>query len=104
MTQDHIILDLVRKEPKNAPQNPCIELWFLLHYKNQTANINNVRCCREMTNRNRTYKKGLIDNKLKEKLISKIEDALKRAKELTEFNNPSSTVYKLIEVLDELKK
>jgi len=84
--------------------NPCIELWFLLHYKNQTANINNVRCCREMTNRNRTYKKGLIDIKLKEKLISKIEDALKRAKGLTEYNNPSSTIYRLIEVLNELKK
>lgn len=84
--------------------NPCIELWFLLHYKNQTANIDNVRCCREMTNRNRTYKKGLIDIKLKEKLISKIEDALKRAKRLTEYNNPSSTVYRLIEVLNDLKK
>lgn len=84
--------------------NPCIELWFLLHYKNQTANINSERCCREMVNRNRVYKKGAIDKKLKEKLTSKIGDAINRAKALTENNNPSSTVYKLIEILDELKK
>ena len=50
--------------------NPCIELWFLLHYKNQTANVNNTYCCKELKNRNRSYKKGLIDRKLKEKLVS----------------------------------
>ncbi len=84
--------------------NPCIELWFLLHYKNQTANTNNGNCCREMKNRNRTYKKGAIDKKLKEKLILKREDAVKRAKALTEYANPSSTLYKLIEILEDLKK
>jgi hypothetical protein len=84
--------------------NPCIELWFLLHYKNQTANINNVKCCREMTNRNKTYKKGVMDSKLVEKLTSKSNDAIKRAKKLNEFNNPSSTVYRLLEKLNELKK
>ncbi|MCH8533881.1 MAG: RloB family protein [Flavobacteriaceae bacterium] len=82
--------------------NPCIELWFLLHYKNQTAHINSAKCCREMANRNRVYKKGIIDNKLKEKLISKKEVAVKRAKELAENNNPSSTVYKFIETLEQL--
>jgi hypothetical protein len=84
--------------------NPCIELWFLLHYKNQTANTNNDKCCKEMNNRNRTYKKGLIDTKLKEKLTGKIDDAIKRAKALTEYANPSTSIYKLIEVLNELKK
>lgn len=84
--------------------NPCLELWFLLHYKNHTANTNSVTCCREMTNRNRTYKKGLIDDRLKAKLISKIDVAIDRAKGLTMHNNPSSTVYKLIEKLEELKK
>jgi len=84
--------------------NPCIEFWFLLHYKNQTANTNNAHCCREMKNRNKIYKKGAIDKKLKERLISKREDAVKRAKALPQYKNPSSTVYKLIEILDNLKK
>ena len=84
--------------------NPCIELWFLLHYKNQTANIDCKKCCNEMKNRNRVYKKGAIDKKLKEKLSSKMKDAIKRAKNLTENDNPSSTMYKFIETLDELKR
>ena len=84
--------------------NPCIELWFLLHYKNQTANINCNVCCREMENRNGVYKKGAIDQRLKEKLTSKREEAVKRAKRLRDSHNPSSTVFKLIEVLNDLKK
>jgi hypothetical protein len=83
--------------------NPCLELWFLLHYKNQNANTTSANCCREMTNRNRTYKKGLINDRLKTKLISKIDVATIRAKGLTQHRNPSSTVYKLIEELEKLK-
>ncbi len=83
--------------------NPSVELWFLLHYKNHTSNTNSDYCCKELKNRNHSYKKGLIDSKLKEKLISKRDDAIRRAKNLKEFNNPCSTVYKLIEILDQLK-
>lgn len=83
--------------------NPCVELWFLLHYKNQTSSTNNAYCSKELINRNKSYKKGLIDNKLKDKLVTKRNDAIKRAKNLTEYDNPSSTVYQLIEILDGLK-
>lgn len=84
--------------------NPSVELWFLLHYKNQTANTSTADCIRELNNRNEGYKKGVIDVKLKEKLISKKVTAVKRAQKLTEFDNPSTTVYKLIEILNNLKK
>jgi len=83
--------------------NPSVELWFLLHYKNQTASTDSAYCCKELKNRNQTYKKGEINNKLKEKLISKKDDATKRAKKLNQFKNPSTTVYKLVEILDKLK-
>ena len=38
---------------KLIASNPCIELWFLLHYKNQTASINGKDCIKELENRNR---------------------------------------------------
>ncbi len=79
--------------------NPSVELWFLLHYKNHTSHTNSAYCCKELKNRNHSYNKGLIDNKLKEKLISKRDYAIKRAKNLKEFENPSTTVYKVIEIL-----
>lgn len=84
--------------------NPCIELWFLLHFKNHKAHNDNAYFCKELKNRNNTYKKGVIDKKLKEKLTTKIDEAIKRAKNLTASKNPSSTVYKLLEKLQELGK
>lgn len=83
--------------------NPCIELWLLLHYKNQTAHINSEKCCREMNNRNRAYKKGFNDERLKKKLTDKIKEACNRAKALNKYKNPSSTIFKLIEKLEEAK-
>jgi len=83
--------------------NPSIELWFLLHYKNQRAAVDSKFCCKELNNRNKKYSKGIIDRKLQDKLIQKQEEAVKRAKKLEDYNNPSSTLYLLIESLEELK-
>jgi hypothetical protein len=84
--------------------NPCIELWFLLHYKNQKAHIDTARCLQEMEKRNKVYKKGALNKRLMEKLLTKHPEAVKRAKALSEYDNPSSTLYKLIEILEELKE
>ncbi|MDL2228243.1 RloB family protein [Odoribacter sp. OttesenSCG-928-L07] len=97
---------LLRLKEINAKlllSNPCIELWFLLHYKNQTASLSSQDCLRELRNRNRTYAKGVIDNKLKEKLDNKVEDACKRAQKLELNKNPSSNIFEFIEMLKTIK-
>jgi hypothetical protein len=82
--------------------NPSIELWFLLHYKNQTASITTKECVKELSNRNKTnYQKGVIDKKLVEKLNGKCSDACKRAKALTLYENPSTNLNKFVEILEE---
>lgn len=79
---------------------PSIELWFLLHYKNQTAEISEANCIKQLENRNQnTYKKGFIDKKLKEKLDARINSACDRAEGLEALSNPSSNIYEFIEVL-----
>jgi hypothetical protein len=84
--------------------NPSIELWFLYPYKNQKAEISSADCIRELSNRNRNrYRKGLIDNKLKEKLESQCGKACERAKSSGLFENPSSNVFILIEELERVK-
>lgn len=83
--------------------NPSVELWFLLHYKNQTASINSDRCCKELEKENKEYKKGTIDTKLRKKLIDNIKIAIERAKSLPNSNNPSSTVYQFLEILNGLE-
>lgn len=85
--------------------NPSIELWFLLHYKNQRANITTNDCIRELSNRNRnTYKKGVIDTQLEIKLSENYTKSCERAKELILFNNPSSNMNVFIEELENVKK
>ena len=84
--------------------NPCVELWFLLHYKNQKSAVDSKYCYNQLNKRNKKYAKGFIDEKLYEKLKDKYKEAIKRAKELPKFNNPSSTMYLFLEKLEELKK
>lgn len=82
--------------------NPSIELWYLLHYKNQRSQINTVDCIRELSNRNRIeYKKGHIDARLQEKLLSYRHDACRRSKMTYIPNNPSTNFHEFIEFLEE---
>lgn len=103
----HEVLDKLKCTYKTilVVSNPTIELWFLLHYKNQTATLSGDDCIRELSNRNRNnYKKGKIDNPLKAKLKEKCSDACNRSKQLELFKNPSTNVYVFIEALEEVKK
>ncbi len=84
--------------------NPSIELWFLLHYKNQKVAITTDECIKELSKRNRNkYKKGLIDGDLKATLTVKRTDACKRAKATKHFENPSTNVYIFIDELNTAK-
>ncbi|WP_053180293.1 RloB family protein [Sunxiuqinia dokdonensis] len=85
--------------------NPSIELWFLLHYKTQTAHITTANCIRELSNRNRnTYKKGAIDAQLEIRLSENCTKACERAKKLSLLDNPSSNMNVFIEELENVKK
>ena len=84
--------------------NPSIELWFLLHYKNQTGAVTTIECIKELSNRNRnTYKKGVIDTQLASKISESCKKACERAKPLEIYNNPSSNMYVFIEELEKAK-
>jgi hypothetical protein len=81
--------------------NPSIELWFLLHYKNQTAQIQEYECVRELYKRNHGfYKKGVLDESLKSKLKEKYREAGKRSRKLILYNNPSTNMHDFIEALE----
>ena len=92
------------KSTELIASNPSIELWFLLHYKNQTGSITTTECIKELSNRNRnTYKKGVIDTQLASKISESCKKACERAKPLEMFNNPSSNMYVFIEELEKVK-
>jgi hypothetical protein len=84
--------------------NPCIEIWYLLHYKEQKAELNCQICNKELEKRNGAYNKTIISTKLKEQLDSEQQKAVKRAKKLRNLDNPSSNIYLLIDELEKVKK
>ena len=101
------VLDRLKniKSGKLLATNPAIEYWFLLHYKNQSAPINEAECIRQLSNRNHnTYKKGVIDDKLEQRLNSKQNEACTRAKQTRLYDNPSSNIFEFIEELEEAKQ
>jgi glycerol-3-phosphate dehydrogenase len=85
--------------------NPCMELWFLIHYKNHTSSISSQDCIRELSKRNRnSYQKGVIDKNLEAKLTENLTKACERASHLILFNNPSSNMNVFINELDQAKR
>ena len=79
--------------------NPCVELWFLLHYQEQKAEITSEKCVQKYQKVSKGYKKGVLSEEEKEVFTKNRESAIDRAKKLAPFQNPSTTVFKLLEEL-----
>ncbi len=93
------------KNTKLLASNPSTELWFLLHYKSQSASITEENCIKQLSNRNHnTYKKGFIDENLRKRLEEKQKEACNRAKKTVLYNNPSTNIFEFIEELEKVKK
>lgn len=81
--------------------NPCIELWFLLHFQDQKSRITSDKCIQKLMKVSPEYKKGEVSHGEKEIFSRNVNFAIERAKRLNEYENPSTTVYRLIEMLNQ---
>lgn len=82
--------------------NPCIEVWFLLHTMDHKRVLDSAAIKKELMRSDpvwRLYEKSRLSATQRQHLIDNIEIAISRAKDLKELANPSSTIYKLIELL-----
>ncbi|MBL7113413.1 MAG: RloB domain-containing protein [Bacteroidales bacterium] len=105
LDDDNILLKLQEiKDVEIIASNPCFELWYLLHYQEQTSALACDDCCKKLTKHDAKYCKGKIDQDLKLILDKKQFQAINRAKNLSGNRNPSSSVYKIIEDLENVRK
>lgn len=81
--------------------NPCIELWFLLHYQEQKVEITSEKCIQKLHKVTKGYRKGGLSEEEKKVLAENRELAVDRAKKQAEYHNPSTTVFKLLEKLED---
>lgn len=83
--------------------NPCFERWLLLHAKDQKSALCSDAVLKELkksasvwSNYNKAYYTATQQAYLKEHL----GEAISRAKQLKDFQNPSTRIYKLLEILE----
>ena len=84
--------------------NPCFELWLLLHYQAVTARLSSADCMKKLTTVAKQYKKGSLADEMVKQLNDNARKASERAKDLQAYGNPSTTVYRLVEELQRMKK
>lgn len=95
------MLEILQKIP-NAEllvSNPCIELWFLLHYQEQKTEMSSDKCIQKLLKVSKEYKKGALSEEEKKVFAENRELAAERAKKQVDYKNPSTTVFKLLEEL-----
>ncbi len=83
--------------------NPCFELWLLLHSKEQKSNITTESVIKELKKSDKVWKcynKSSFTDTQQSLLKDNMGIAVTRAKYLRDFRNPSTKVYKLIEILE----
>lgn len=82
--------------------NPCFEVWLLLHYVEVKTELSSEECVKRLSAIVKDYKKGTFSAEWMQQLMEKVPLAIERAKKLTAFHNPSTSIYRLIEDLVEL--
>ena len=91
----------------NIASNPSVELWFLLHIREQIASISTGECIeklRKATEEWVYYKKGTLSDHQKKILWDNRLIASDRANRLPDDFNPSSKIYLLIDEMEKTKK
>lgn len=84
--------------------NPCFEIWLLLHSKDQKSAIDTATLIKELKKSAavwKNYSKSAFTDTQKSFLRSNTDVAAARAKALHDFQNPSTGIYKLLEMLKE---
>lgn len=83
--------------------NPCFEIWLLLHAKEQKSALSTEAVLKELKRSApvwQNYNKAAYTDTQKAFLREHLADAVNRSKALKDFQNPSTMIYKLLEVLD----
>ena len=83
--------------------NPCIELWFLLHERELHASISTTDCILLLRRISgwETYRKGSFSERQKEVLWANRMIAGERSKSLVDYSNPSTPMFRFIDLLEE---
>lgn len=100
--KDYLMYDLDRgdilerlnkiKDATIIASNPCLELWYLLHFWNQKSELSAAQCLILLKKHFQKYKKGELSQAFQSVLIERKDIAVSRAKTLPARLNPSTDI------------
>ena len=85
---------------------PCIEIWFISHYKKTPeTDISSDECIKQLCKISgwEQYKKAVLTSNQQDSLWDNRLNAVRNMKNITESNKTYSTIYKFINILEEVK-
>ena len=83
--------------------NPCFEVWLLLHAREQKSPLSSEAALKALKKSApvwQHYNKAIYTDTQKAFLREHLGEAICRSKALKDFQNPSSRIYKLLEILE----
>ena len=86
---------------------PCIEIWFISHYKRTPeTELSSDACVKQLCSINgwEQYKKAMLTIKQQDSLWDNRMTAVSNMKDKTEKHKTYSTIYQFINILEEEKK
>ena len=112
--KDYLMYDLDRddilerlKKIKGATiiaSNPCLELWYLLHYVDQKSELSAAQCLALLKKHFQKYKKGELGQPLQLALSEKKDMAVNRARALPARSNPSTDMPDFLKDIESASK
>lgn len=93
---------LMKCKAKLLLSNPCFEVWLLLHTRDVKSALSTEATLKELKKSTPVwynYNKAAYTDTQKTFLQEHLNDAINRSEKLKEFQNPSSGVYRLLEIL-----
>lgn len=102
------VLDSIKKcDGIMLISKPCIEIWFISHYKNAPEKeLSSEECIKQLCSITgwEQYKKAFLSIKQQESLWENRFTAISNMQDKTETNKTYSTIFKFIKILEEEKK
>jgi len=84
--------------------NPCLDLWFILHYREQRASLSTASCLKILKEIWPNDEKWKLTETQKRELMEFLSRAKERVKQLRGYENPSTSVNVFIEYLEEANR
>ena len=84
--------------------NPCLEVWFLLHFVDVPQELSSEECLKRLWQVYSDYRKGKGSAAFHKELLARMPEAMRRAEQMRKHENPSTDMDELVKAIGGIKE